>query len=136
MFLQILSISCDNASPNDTMMDALTELLKKFPGESNRIRCFLHILNLVAKSLIRQFDIPKAGADAALDEAEAELFSLAGTLEDEELEAQACADNDEENDNDEGWVDEVEQMLPVDREELDQSVRPIKLVLVKVSTVE
>ncbi|TDL29000.1 hypothetical protein BD410DRAFT_702115, partial [Rickenella mellea] len=53
---QILSITCDNASPNDTMTTELADLIDAFPGDANRTRCFAHILNLVAKSVIRQFD--------------------------------------------------------------------------------
>ncbi|TDL16424.1 hypothetical protein BD410DRAFT_702142, partial [Rickenella mellea] len=64
----ILSITCDNASPNDTMTSKLAEILDTFPGAANRTRCFAHILNLVAKSIIRQFDLPKTLADKALDD--------------------------------------------------------------------
>ena len=49
------------------MIDKLADLLNDFPGESNRTRCFPDILNLVVKSIIKQFDIPKAQADKALD---------------------------------------------------------------------
>ncbi|KAG1871907.1 hypothetical protein C8R48DRAFT_556663, partial [Suillus tomentosus] len=53
---KILSVTCDNASNNDTMVNELSDLLEDFPGETNRTQCFLHIVNLVAKTLIRQFD--------------------------------------------------------------------------------
>ncbi|TFK81779.1 hypothetical protein K466DRAFT_452428, partial [Polyporus arcularius HHB13444] len=53
---QVLGVTCDNATNNDAMVEALMKLLPGFPGEVNRVRCFTHILNLVAKSLIRQFD--------------------------------------------------------------------------------
>ncbi|KAI0751713.1 hypothetical protein C8Q80DRAFT_1100082, partial [Daedaleopsis nitida] len=46
-----LGVTCDNAS-NNNMIKHLTELLPDFAGEPNRIRCFAHMLNLVAKSLI------------------------------------------------------------------------------------
>jgi hypothetical protein len=32
---QILSVTCDNASPNDMMIDALAELVIVFPGATN-----------------------------------------------------------------------------------------------------
>ncbi|TDL17969.1 hypothetical protein BD410DRAFT_698447, partial [Rickenella mellea] len=64
----MLSITCDNASPNDTMTTELTDLINSFPGDANRTCCFAHILNLVAKSIIRQFDVPKKHADMALDQ--------------------------------------------------------------------
>jgi len=56
---KILSITCDNASNNDTMIEELAVLIDDFPGPANQTRCFLHILNLVVKSIIRQFDLPK-----------------------------------------------------------------------------
>ncbi|KAF9537612.1 hypothetical protein CPC08DRAFT_613930, partial [Agrocybe pediades] len=52
----ILSITCDNASNNDTMIEEMSTLLDHFPGAPNQTRCFTHILNLVAKTIIKQFD--------------------------------------------------------------------------------
>jgi hypothetical protein len=34
--MQVLSITCDNASPNDTMIDELSSMLEGFPGAANR----------------------------------------------------------------------------------------------------
>ncbi|EIW51900.1 uncharacterized protein TRAVEDRAFT_78597, partial [Trametes versicolor FP-101664 SS1] len=53
---QILGVTCDNASNNDVMVDHLNVLLEAFGGSFARTRCFLHILNLTAKSLLKQFD--------------------------------------------------------------------------------
>ncbi|EIW58948.1 uncharacterized protein TRAVEDRAFT_102125, partial [Trametes versicolor FP-101664 SS1] len=53
---QILSVTCDNASNNDTMVAHLEAMLEVFGGDYARTRCFLHILNLTAKSLLKQFD--------------------------------------------------------------------------------
>ncbi|KAF8546591.1 hypothetical protein OG21DRAFT_1373998, partial [Imleria badia] len=52
----ILSVTCDNASNNDAMIKALSKMVPTFRGAASHTRCFLHIVNLVAKSLIRQFD--------------------------------------------------------------------------------
>ncbi|RDX45346.1 hypothetical protein K466DRAFT_443634, partial [Polyporus arcularius HHB13444] len=52
----ILSVTCDNASSNDTMIEELSQLLPEFQGDFSRTRCFLHILNLVAKAMLKQFD--------------------------------------------------------------------------------
>ncbi|KAG2148429.1 hypothetical protein BD769DRAFT_1345433 [Suillus cothurnatus] len=49
---KILSITCDNTSNNDTMVNKLSDVLEDFSGEMNRTQCFLHIVNLVAKTLI------------------------------------------------------------------------------------
>jgi hypothetical protein len=119
------------------MIDELAELIQTFPGDCRRIHCFLHILNLVAKTLIRQFDLPKGQVDVALDEAKKELLSLGEELYlEEQLTVLALNLNDDENDdNDKGWEDEWATMSPVERAELDTSVRPIRLVLVKVNTI-
>ncbi|PBK83684.1 hypothetical protein ARMGADRAFT_875608, partial [Armillaria gallica] len=55
---QILSITCNNASNNDTMVMTLSdsESLPSFSGQENCTRCFAHVLNLVTKSLLKQFD--------------------------------------------------------------------------------
>lgn len=49
-------VTTDNASNNDTAMDHLSELLHKkgvkFNAEWRRIRCFGHILNLIARTLL------------------------------------------------------------------------------------
>ncbi|KAG2029754.1 hypothetical protein BDR03DRAFT_803603, partial [Suillus americanus] len=53
---QILSITADNASSNDTMITELVDMVGHFSGKTVRTRCFLHIVNLVAKSLLKQFN--------------------------------------------------------------------------------
>jgi hypothetical protein len=130
---QILSITCDNASPNDAMIDALAELIFAFPGAANRTRCFLHILNLVVKVILRQFDVPKAKADKALDAALQALVDFAGDIEMEEAEMDDRGDDDED-DREEGWVDPRDGMSQNDQDELDKSVLPVRLILVKVSS--
>jgi hypothetical protein len=53
---KILSVTCDNTSNNDTMITELDHMLTKFLPV-NCTCCFAHILNLVAKSLLKQFDV-------------------------------------------------------------------------------
>ncbi|TFK79442.1 hypothetical protein K466DRAFT_450423, partial [Polyporus arcularius HHB13444] len=53
---QIMNITCDNASNNDTMVAEMGVLLPFFEGQFHRVRCFAHVVNLVAKSMLRQFD--------------------------------------------------------------------------------
>ncbi|KAL1749584.1 hypothetical protein FB107DRAFT_187413, partial [Schizophyllum commune] len=52
---QILSITGDNATNNDALTAELAKLLGSF-SPRNRIRCFLHIVNLVSRSLLSPFD--------------------------------------------------------------------------------
>ncbi|KAK0212039.1 hypothetical protein IW262DRAFT_1242692, partial [Armillaria fumosa] len=52
----ILSIMCDNASNNDTMIQELSRSLEVYPGERHCTHCFAHVINLIAKSMLKQFD--------------------------------------------------------------------------------
>ena len=56
------------------------------------------------------------------------------TASDIELEEELSADDSEdgEDDNNEGWVDEREAMTEMELKELDNQVRPIRLLLTKV----
>ena len=132
---QILSIMCDNASNNDTMIEALKDHLEIFPGESHCTWCFDHIVNLVAKSIIQQFDVPKAKGNESFDDVLRELMVLAEDLDKEELatrEGEHSKSKGDEDDTD-GWVDEREEMSESERKELDDNIQPIRRVLVKVS---
>jgi len=59
---QLLGMTADNASNNDTLMHNLAQISKRWARswreEQGHARCFAHILNLVAQSLLRQFDAP------------------------------------------------------------------------------
>ncbi|KAF9504231.1 hypothetical protein BS47DRAFT_1252105, partial [Hydnum rufescens UP504] len=52
---QILSVTCDNASNNDTMCNKLAKSVNSF-HLSMHVRCFTHIINLTAHTLTNQFD--------------------------------------------------------------------------------
>ena len=122
------------------MITELADLLDDFPGEANRTRCFTHILNLVAKSIIKQFDVPKARADEVLDDAAKELAALAVDLELEErlsreeqlFEGVGDEDGDDDGDDD-GWTDVRDELSDNERDALDKTLQPVRLVLVKAS---
>ena len=116
------------------MIDTLAELVVAFPGAANRTRCFTHILNLVIKVMLRQFDVPKAKAGEALDVASQALADLAGDIEMEEAAMDPGGDDEDSDDREEGWLDALDGMSQEEREELDVSVRPMRLMLVKVSS--
>lgn len=107
------------------MIEHLENILTEFPGSANRTRCFAHILNLVAKGIMKQFDAPKDkinGFEAVLAE------DLENELEDDSNEAE----EDEAPGN--GAMDE-ESRSGFSEEEisaLDESVKPVRLVLFKV----
>jgi hypothetical protein len=136
---KILSVSCDNASANNVMIDHLAILNDDFPGSSNRTRCFAHIINLVVKSILKQFDVPKKQVNRVLDTAERELMVLAEDLEEEEEENLATeeieGDEDESHkmeDNVDGLVDEAEQLEEEEHVELCKAVLPARMMLTKV----
>jgi len=135
-FFQVLSVTCDNAAPNDTMIDELAKLLEEFPGAANHTHCFTHILNLVAKSVMKQFNLPKAKAGEALDATAQALTNLAGDIESEELamEGDLIGDEDEDNDND-GLANVCDGMSEEEIVALDATLQPVCLVLVKLNSV-
>jgi hypothetical protein len=52
------------------MINHLGVVVDAFPGPPNRTRCFTHILNLVAKCIMKQFDAPKKKKTGELGENE------------------------------------------------------------------
>ena len=86
------------------MIHELSSKVLEFGGPTMHTRCFLHTVNLVAKSSIREFNVKKPEADQALlvhDDVDSELEELSTEMEDE-------AGVTDEVDNDDGLVDEVE----------------------------
>ena len=123
------------------MIDELDELVESFRGHATRVRCFDHIMNLVVKTLLKQFDVMRKGKttnDAALDEVEAALHELTDDLEpsaedsDDGVEVWDMDAVNLDDDNVEGWVDEHDNMTEEEVAKLEVTTRPVKLVLAKV----
>ncbi|KIK32213.1 hypothetical protein CY34DRAFT_102009, partial [Suillus luteus UH-Slu-Lm8-n1] len=125
---KMLSVTCDNTSNNNVMVDELEILVPECAGEASHTWCFLHTVNLIAKSLIQEFDVSKKDAEHALNES-------ADTEDGEdkliELNTQYSEDDDLQDNND-GWVNEVDLLPKYQSTELQKNIRPVKLVLVKV----
>ncbi len=126
------------------MVKHLTTLVENFPGAANQTRCFTHILNLVAKSILHQFDVAKKTADDPpdLNEAFDALALLAEELEDSGIPADNEAEDNETEDNgdgadddDDGLGDERGGMSEEDVAELEQSLIPVRLMLTKVDDI-
>ena len=132
---KILSVTCDNASNNDTMITELASLIDDFPGSENQTRCFTHVLNLVVKSIIWQFDLPNTKNGQNIKEGVKQLLDLAGDIEVEEEAASRDGEDgvSGEDDNVEGWIDERTLMNEEDLEKLEESVEPVRVLLTKVS---
>ncbi|KAI0749007.1 hypothetical protein BC629DRAFT_1242050, partial [Irpex lacteus] len=52
-------VTADSASAMDTVVDELQLLIDGFDGSANRTRCFAHIANLIAKAILKPFDVGK-----------------------------------------------------------------------------
>ena len=122
-------MTCDNAKNNDVMIQELETLTPEFAGFASHTQCFLHIVNLVAKSMLRQFDAKKVTIKR-----DSEMAALADELAEEEAIADEIEDNDDnEVDNVDGWVDEMNSRTDDERIKLEDSMRPVRLALAKVS---
>ena len=111
------------------MIDHLATLLEAFPGSANRTRCFTHILNLVAKCIMKQFDAPKSRKGEGDDEDEEGATDLQVALDalEEELE-----DDGVEGDANMWEYDMRMDMTADEIEELEKDVQPVRRVLTKV----
>jgi len=120
------------------MIEHLSTVVENFPGAANQTRCFTHILNLVAKSILRQFDTRKNSRDnnaEDVDDATKALADLELELEDNpaELVEVSGEDGDLSDDDDDGLGDERGSMSEDEMAELEEDIIPIRLMLTKVS---
>ena len=130
------------------MIRSLAKILSHFPGAANRARCTAHIVNLVTKIILRQFDArkiakkPKKTPENTNDEPpelvsvdnedeDADLTSLAEGLDREEQEV-AEDEDDDMNENIAVDVEEIEEALKEEVLEVAKKVKPIQRVLLKV----
>ena len=119
-------------------LQALADLTG-FPGSANQTRCFAHILNLVAKGIMKQLDAPKGkktGIEGALEDFAKDLET---ELDEDISESEAEPEGDEAPGNDlDASDEEVEdsdgqgEMSEEEISMLDESVKPVRLVLFKV----
>jgi hypothetical protein len=124
---RISNVTCDNASNNDAMIDALATLLPNFGGKNDHTRCFAHIINLVAKSFLRLFDPVRKAGDADGDEIE-ELPDLADLL----TEMNDMERTETEGDDSDDIFDEAATMLDGERETFFEATAIIRGAIGKV----
>ncbi|KAF7790256.1 hypothetical protein EIP86_001208 [Pleurotus ostreatoroseus] len=128
---KLLAITADNASNNDAMIAALKDHIETFPGKVNRGFCFVHVLNLCARSTLRPFDVEKGNADAIADEATKALATLMEGLDVADpagTEADGIIENLDDLD---GWVDELAGLSKDGLVNLKKEVLSAKLLLAK-----
>ena len=105
------------------MIDELDELIPEF-SKVNHTCCFLHVINLVGQTLVKQFDVSKTVTSTVSIDKDDDIHELAGNLDynHEERQTQeallqesvAADSNVEPNDNVEGSVDEMAALLVAD----------------------
>ena len=136
------------------MIESLTNIISHFPGAANRARCTAHIVNLVSKIILQQFDArkktkgPKKKSEKADNkinstntnnestnnaelENENDLSTFADDLDREEQDVADDEDNDM-SENIAGDLEEIEEAMKEEIAEVAKKVKPIRLVLFKV----
>lgn len=117
------------------MIDELCNKLPEFGGRASHTRCFLHTTNLIAKALLRQFDEKKGRKKAsqnASNAIESDEVSENEEVENEEVN-DVGGDLEDQDDSADGLIPLMDEMDPTERAAHNERVRPVKLVLVKVS---
>lgn len=123
------------------MIEALVEIIARFPGQKNRVRCFAHIINLVVKIILRQFDSRVKKTKGSSGELAEAIEQLEKTLDldemamdiDEDEEGEGEDENEDVDDDAMDGVDEVEKALGERLSNMEAQSKPIKLILTKVS---
>ena len=122
------------------MVTHLAEIRSEFEGTFHHTRCFAHVVQIVARSFIGQFDVKAIKAeeiDTIVDADVRALVQLAEGADKEEQETREKSDvettGESMMDTETEWVDEVATLTDEEREEFEAKVRPIKMTLVKVS---
>lgn len=137
---QILSVTCDNAASNNMMVHELEILVDGFTGPTFHMCCFLHVVNLVAKSLICQFDVKnKKGEQEWHAEGESDDYSQdLKNLEElyKEIDDGDMGDNAGLSGHhaDEGVVNEMDDSGNQEWDNLECEVWLVKFVLAKVAS--
>ena len=135
------------------MVESLATIMADFPGEANRSRCLAHIVNLVVKIILRQFDVSrkkKKNKDIPFDttgngddedremiaEVEDEVEKMERILDKEEKEMD---DGDEDDDEDKTTlvrdIETMESAMEEEIEEVSKLAKPVCQVLYKVSPI-
>jgi hypothetical protein len=122
------------------MIEHLAVLIDTFPGAPNQTRCFAHVLNLVAKSVLRQFEGPKKkkamdGKEMDVEEEgdgdDDNVACDSGAVDGEECDEDV--DDDVVDDDEDGLPDELEDLSEDELSVVKASVKPVRDVLTKVS---
>ena len=148
----MLGVAGDNASNVGKMVTELEAKVESFRGAHNRVRCLLHVLNLVARVILALFD-KKDGSDLgdldpALTNDDLDFDDNGADSADEGSDDEdGGGDDDDGSDNEEGEVgddedDELEDLVTddeisesiQDKDDLKAGMKPLRVLQHKVST--
>ena len=127
------------------MVKTLAKVISHFPGAANHARCTAHIINLVTKMILRQFDAKKTngttkksndtGNNTNNERNNTELVNneddLTGLAEGLDREEQEVADDEDEemSENVEADLKDLEEALKEEVLEVVKLVKPLQRVL-------
>jgi hypothetical protein len=141
---KILGVTCDNATANDVMIESMATIMSNFGSEANRVRCLAHIVNLVVKIILRQFDVStrkEKEHDSAETRDDAEELKLEDddelvrVLDKEEKEMdEGDVTDDEDYETLARDVEMIEEVMEEEIKEASMLVKPVRQVLFKVGT--
>ena len=118
------------------MIQHLSKVLLDFPRAANQMQCFVHTINLCAKSILKHFDLPKKDDNDALDHAVNALADLTDNLDHDAGRGREKGKSDKEVINDqeysEAWASICDGLEDDQLQELDLSVQPARSMLAKV----
>lgn len=106
------------------MIDTLGLNVPTFEGSIGHIRCFAHVVNLVTKSMLCQFNVPKAQATQEIADEDCALYELEseGADKSEGADVPLAEAGDVVNppsaldvNDEDGWVDEIAAMTNEER---------------------
>ena len=125
------------------MIESLADIMSDFGGEANHARCLAHIVNLVVKIILRQFDVSKKkkrkdvpgdlnlpGDESNNDEDDEMVRVL--DKEEKEMDKGDEAD-DEESETLMSDVEKIEDTMEDEVKEVRKEVKPVREVLYKVA---
>jgi len=118
------------------MIQHLGKVLLDFPGATNQTQCFVHTINLCAKSILKHFDLPKKDNKDALDYVVNVLADLTNNLDHDAGRGWEKGKSDEEVIDDqeytEAWASVCNGLVDNQLQELNLSIQPARSMLVKV----
>jgi hypothetical protein len=130
---KILAFNGDNATLNDTQTTKLHNMGNAF-HEENHVKCFNHMVQLLAKALLKPFCSCIMTATTDDEPAELEMIPDLEVSEDEDEDEE----NEEEDDDGESIddeVDELEMMSQEDHANLLEETAAVKQTISKVSSI-